>query len=294
MARFPGIYVALITPFTATGEVDYKRLNEHVDWLIASGVHGLTPTGSCGEYAALSDQERAKVVETIIQTANGRVPVMVGTAAPSTAKALGWIRHAKEAGAAGVMALPPINYRPSRREVIMHYEALSTGGMPIVAYNNPYDTSTDLVPDLLAEIARFENVVGVKEFSGDVRRIPEILEKTDLEVIAGADDLALEGLLAGATGWIAGLTNIAARESVELYDLAMAGKLSEATALYRRLLPLFRWDSNPRFVQAIKYAFDLAGNPVGETRPPRMPLDEADRQGVEAAYAHFWGVAATV
>jgi len=292
MARFPGIYVAVITPFTAGDEVDYKRLDEHVDWLISSGIHGLVPTGSCGEYAALSDLERAQVVEAIIKTAAGRVPVVVGTAAPSTAKALGWIRHAKEAGAAGVMALPPINYRPTRREVVAHYEALSRAGMPIVAYNNPFDTSTDLTPDLLAEIARFENVVAVKEFSGDVRRIPEILEKTDLEVIAGADDLALEGLLAGATGWIAGLTNVAAKESVELYDLALAGKLEEATRLYRRLLPLFRYDSTPRFVQAIKYSLELAGNPVGQTRPPRLALDEIDRHGVEAAFGHLYQGAA--
>ena len=118
MAQFPGIYVALITPFTESGEVDYPRLREHVDWLISEGIHGLVPTGSCGEYAALSDQERAQVVETIIRTAAGRVPVVVGTAAPSTAKAVGWANHAKEAGAAGLMLLPPINYRPSRREVV--------------------------------------------------------------------------------------------------------------------------------------------------------------------------------
>src|SRR5437868_3144287 len=144
MAQFPGIYVALITPFTESGEVDYLRLREHVDWLISNGIHGLVPTGSCGEYAALSDQERAQVVETIIKTTAGRVPVVVGTAAPSTAKALGWVKHAQELGAAGIMALPPINYRPTRREVIAHYEALSGAGMPIIAYNNPYDTSTDL------------------------------------------------------------------------------------------------------------------------------------------------------
>ncbi len=295
MARFPGIYVAVITPFTKTGEVDYPRLQEHVDYLISNGIHGLVPTGSCGEYAALSDAERAEVVEAIIKTAANRVPVVVGTAAPSTAKALGWIRHAKEAGAAGVMALPPINYRPSRREVVAYYETLSREGhMPIIAYNNPFDTSTDLTPDLLAEISQFENVVAVKEFSGDVRRIPEIFEKTNLEVIAGADDLALEAMLAGATGWIAGLTNITPRESVELYDLAMAGNLQEALTLYHRLLPLFRWDSTPRFVQAIKYCFELVGNPVGTTRAPRLPLDENDRKAVEAAYAHFRGVSAAV
>ncbi|MEO8287820.1 MAG: dihydrodipicolinate synthase family protein [Chloroflexota bacterium] len=285
MAQFPGIYVALITPFTASGEVDYPRLQEHVDWIIGEGVHGLVPTGSCGEYAALSDMERAQVVETIIQTAAGRVPVVVGTAAPSTAKAIGWAHHAKEAGAAGIMVLPPINYRPNRREVVAWYGALSEVGIPIIAYNNPYDTSTDLTPDLIAEIAQFESVVAVKEFSGDVRRIPHILADTRLEVLAGADDVVLESIFAGATGWIAGLTNVLPRESVHLYELGMAGKVVEANELYRRLLPLFRFDARPIFVQAIKYAFELMGNPVGETRAPRLPLNDATKQSVAEAYA---------
>jgi 4-hydroxy-tetrahydrodipicolinate synthase len=285
MTRFPGIYVALITPFTESGEVDYPRLREHVDWIIGEGIHGLVPTGSCGEYAALSDQERSRVVETIIKTAAGRVPVVVGTAAPSTAKATAWANHAKESGAAGLMALPPINYRPSRREVVAWYDALSRVGLPIIAYNNPFDTSTDLTPDLLKEIAQFEQVVAVKEFSGDVRRIPHILAETRLEVLAGSDDLVLESLLVGATGWIAGLTNVVPRESVRLFDLGRAGRVAEANELYRKLLPLFRFDAQPIFVQVIKYCFELIGKPAGETRAPRLSLDEVTRSKVEMAYA---------
>ncbi len=284
MARFPGIYVAVITPFKPDSSIDFPRLREHIDWLISEGMHGLVPTGSCGEYAALTDQERAQVVETIIEVADGRVPVVVGAAAPSTAKALGWIQHAKEAGAEGVMLLPPINYRPNRREVIAWYEALSEGGLPIIAYNNPFDTSSDLTPDLLAEMKHIPNLVAVKEFSGDVRRISAILDETNLEVLAGTDDLALESFLAGATGWIAGLTNVLPRESAVLYELAMAGQLEEAWPLYRDLLPFFRYDATPRFVQAIKYAFELAGKPVGETRAPRLPLTEAEKAEVAATY----------
>jgi 4-hydroxy-tetrahydrodipicolinate synthase len=285
MARFPGIYVAIITPFTESGDVDYPRLREHVDWMVGEGIHGLVPAGSCGEYAALSDQERGRVVETIIKTAAGRVPVVVGTAAPSTAKATAWASHAKEAGAAGLMALPPINYRPTRREVLAWYEALSRVGLPIIAYNNPFDTSTDLTPDLLKEIAHFETVVAVKEFSGDVRRIPQILAETRLEVLAGSDDVVLESVLVGATGWIAGLTNVVPRESVRLFDLGRAGRVAEANELYRRLLPLFRFDAQPIFVQVIKYCLELMGKPAGKTRPPRLPLDEGTREKVERAYA---------
>lgn len=284
MSRFPGIYVAIVSPLTESYEVDYAGLRRHADWLIQNGVHGLVPTGSVGEYASLTDLERAKVVETIIETAAGRVPVVVGVAAPSTAKAFGWAKHAKEAGASGVMALPPINYRPTRNEVIAYYNTLSSAGLPIIAYNNPYDTSTDLTPDLLVELAEIENVVAVKEFSGDVRRIPEILERTELEVLAGADDICVEGLLAGATGWIAGLTNAVPRESVQLYEYVQSGDLEGAKRLYRRMLPLFRYDSTPRLVQAIKYAMQLSGNPAGPTRPPRLALEESERQAIERAY----------
>jgi 4-hydroxy-tetrahydrodipicolinate synthase len=283
--RFPGVYVAVVTPFDASGAVDYGVLAAHVEWLIGEGIDGIAVTGSVGEYAALTDEERRAVVETVIETANGRVPVIAGPAAPSTAKAVGWAQHAKSAGAAGLMVLPPINYHPSIDEVFAYYQALSQVGLPIVAYNNPIDTSTDLTPDILQWFAReIENLVGVKEFSGDVRRITAIVDGTDLEVLVGVDDLLVEGVVAGATGWIAGLTNAFPRESVDLFRLARDGRIDEAMALYRRFLPLLRYDARPSLVQAIKYACELAGRPVGITRPPRLPLSQADLTAIEEAY----------
>lgn len=284
MARFEGVYVAMVTPFSeVTDKVDYNRLQAHVDWLIKQGVNGLVPCGTCGEYAQLSDEERASVVEAVVKTAAGRVPVVVGVAAPTTAQAVRWTQHAKQVGATAVMALPPVSYKPTWHEVVAYYEALSGVGLPVVIYNNTHDNSTDLTPDLLHELEQIENIVAVKEFSGDIRRIPEIQEKTSLEVLAGADDLALEGMLAGALGWIAGLANAIPQECVELYALTKDGKYNEATEIYRKILPLMRWDSTPRLVQAIKYAMELVGQPVGITRAPRLPLDETDRKGVENA-----------
>jgi 4-hydroxy-tetrahydrodipicolinate synthase len=183
------------------------------------------------------------------------------------------------------MALPPINYRPNRREVIAHYEAISTVGLAIIAYNNPIDYSTDLTPDLLADMAHIGNLVAVKEFSGDVRRIPAILDSTSLEVLVGVDDLVIEGFLAGATGWIAGMTNVIPRESVQLYDLIGAGRIDDAKTLYRDLLPLLRYDAQPYLVQAMKYACELAGHPLGQTRPPRLPLDASLQRDVAQALA---------
>lgn len=287
MPFFEGVYVAAITPFTADNQVDYPRLREHIEWLISQGVHGIVSTGSCGEYAALSDDERARVVEAIAEVCKGRIPVVVGTGASSTQKAVHWAKHGKSCGAAGIMALPPGSYRPNRKELLAWYSALGDVGLPIIAYNNPFDTTVDLTPDFLVELAKIENVAGVKEYSGDVRRIPVIQETTNLEVIVGCDDLALEGLMLGATGWIAGLTNVVAKESMDLYNLARAGDIKNALPLYHDLLQLFRYDSQPTFVQAIKYSFELIGKPVGATRPPRMPLDEADKRVIEASLRKF-------
>ncbi|MDR7001180.1 dihydrodipicolinate synthase family protein [Neobacillus niacini] len=284
MAKFTGVYVAIITPFTEEYQVDFKRLEEHVDWLIKEGVHGIIPAGSVGEYAALTAEERAKVIETVIDAANGRVPVVVGTGAPSTEQAAGWARHAKAAGAAGIMALPPINYNPTEAEIFAHYEALSDVGIPIIAYNNPHDYKVDLTPDLLKKLSAIENVVAVKEFSGDIRRVHDILSKTDLEVMIGVDDLAMEGPIAGATGWIAGFPNVFPREGVRIFELATQGRVKEALELYRPSLPLYHYDAKPQLVQAIKYSMELAGRPVGPTRPPRMPLPESELQKIKEAF----------
>lgn len=286
MAKFNGVFVALVTPFTEDYQVDYDRLTALCNWLIEEGVDGLVPGGSLGEYATLTVEERKKLIETVIKAADGRVPVVVGSGAPSTAQAVQWVQHAKDNGAAGIMALPPINYKPLENEIIEHYKALAEVGLPIIAYNNPKDYPTDLTPSLLAKISKFENVVGVKEFSGDVRRIKEILDKTDLEVMVGVDDLALEGALAGATGWISGVPNALPKEGVELFKLGREGKVKEAQELYKHLLPLFRYDANPQLVQSIKYMMELAGKPVGPTRPPRLPLSTEEYQKIQEAFTY--------
>ncbi|WP_312112273.1 dihydrodipicolinate synthase family protein [Brevibacillus reuszeri] len=293
MGRFDGVYVALVTPFTEEHEVDYKRLTELCEWLIQEGIDGLVPSGSLGEYATMTGEERAKVINTVIAAAKGRVPVVVGSAAPSTRQAVEWVQFSKDAGAAGVMALPPINYKPLENEVFAHYEALNTVGLPIIAYNNPHDYKIDLTPDILARLSKMENIVAVKEFTGDVRRIQDILAMSDLEVMVGVDDLAMEGALVGATGWISGVPNALPREGVELFRLAREGNLKEAQALYRRLLPLFHFDASPQLVQSIKYMMELANFPVGPTRPPRLPLAEAYYADIKKAFDYAVGAASS-
>jgi 4-hydroxy-tetrahydrodipicolinate synthase len=261
--------------------VDYDRFAEHCDFLIRNGCRGVGPNGSLGEYSSLTDEERRKVVQVAVEAVGDRGIVVAGVHGVGWHQAVQWAEHTKEDGAHGVLLLPPTIYRANRDEVIEHFRRVDEVGLPIMAYNNPIDTKVDLVPDLIAELAELDNVVAVKEFSGDVRRVLEIKERCDIDVIAGADDLLLESLLVGATGWFAGYPNAFPREAVEIYDLVQAGHVEAARHLYAGLVPVFRWDSRTEFVQAIKLSMDIAGNSFGgPTRPPRGPLSEAHRKQV--------------
>ena len=254
--------------------VDYDRFAEHCNWLIENGCRGVGPNGSLGEYSSLTDAERRKVIQVAVDTVGDRGLVVAGVHGVGWHQAQQWAEYAKEDGADGVLLLPPTIYRANDDEVIEHYSRVDEVGLPIMAYNNPIDTKVDLTPDLLVELAKLEHVVAVKEFSADIRRVLEIQDKTDLDVIAGADDLLFESLVAGAVGWFAGYPNAFPREAVELYTLVTSGRVDEARTLYRELVPVFGWDSKTEFVQAIKLSIDIAGESYGgPTRPPRGPLN---------------------
>ncbi|RSN22069.1 dihydrodipicolinate synthase family protein [Streptomyces sp. WAC 05977] len=284
-----GVVVATALPYRADASapaglaVDYDAYAAHCRWLVDNGCRGVGPNGSLGEYSSLTDEERRRVARTAIETVGDDGIVVVGVHGPGSHQARYWAEVAAEDGADGLLCLPPTMYRANRGEVLAHFEAVASVGLPVMVYNNPIDTKVDLTPALLAEIARIDNVVAVKEFSGDVRRVLEIREQAPgLDVISGADDVVLESLLMGATGWFAGFPNVFPAESVRLFDLARAGKLEEARALYEPLVAAFRWDSRTEFVQAIKLGMDLVGRYGGPCRPPRGPLTEEHREQVTA------------
>ncbi|AKU16276.1 dihydrodipicolinate synthase family protein [Luteipulveratus mongoliensis] len=281
-----GVIVATALPYRenpsapAGLEVDYDRFAEHCRWVVESGCRGVGPNGSLGEYSSLTDEERRKVAQTAIEAVGDDGVVVVGVHGAGSHQARHWAELAAEDGADGLLCLPPTMYRANRRDVIEHYEAINEVGLPIMAYNNPIDTKVDLTPDLVAELAQLDNVVAIKEFSGDVRRVLEIKEVApDLQVVAGADDVALESLAMGATGWFAGFPNVFPRESVELFDLVGKGDFQQAYDLYAPLVAAFRWDSRTEFVQAIKQCMDQVGRYGGPCRPPRGALlpEVADR-----------------
>ncbi|WP_018350678.1 dihydrodipicolinate synthase family protein [Longispora albida] len=284
-----GVIVATALPYAADASapaglrVDYDAYAEHCSWLVANGCRGVTPNGSLGEYSSLTDEERAQAVRTAVAAVGPEGVVVAGVSAPGAHQARYWAEQAAEAGAHGVLCLPPTMYRANRAEIVHHFAEVAKVGLPVMVYNNPIDTKVDLTPEILAEIATLDNVVAVKEFSGDVRRVLEIREAApDLDVVAGADDVVVESLLMGATGWLAGFPNVFPKESAELYKLAISGDVAGARALYEPLVAAFRWDSRTEFVQAIKLGMELVGRPGGPSRPPRGPLSETQTAQIKA------------
>lgn len=279
-----GVIVATALPFNDDLSVDYDAYAEHVAWLASQGVDGVAPNGSLGEYQTLTAEERARVVETAVQASPEGFVVMPGTGAYGAMEARRFAEQAAEAGARALMALPPNTYPADSRGVIEHYREIAKAGLPVSAYNNPIDTKVDLTPALLATLYDEGLIVAVKEFSGDVRRIYQIVELAPgLDPMIGTDDTVLEVALAGGKGWIAGYANAFPVSSMQLYRACMAGDLATALPLYRQLHPLLRWDSKTAFIQAIKLSMEMIGHQGGRCRPPRQPLLPEEEAVVRAA-----------
>jgi 4-hydroxy-tetrahydrodipicolinate synthase len=281
-----GILVATALPWAEDDTPDLDAYATHIAWLAANGCDGATPNGSLGEYQVLTDSQRDAVVRAAVAAAPEGFVVMPGIAAYGAKQARRHAEVAAEAGCPAVMLLPPNSYKARPVDVIEHYRIVAEVGVPIVAYNNPFDTKVDLVPELLARLYSEGLIVAVKEFSGDVRRFYELRELVpDLDVLAGSDDVVLELALTGSPGWIAGYPNVFPASCAELFAAAQARDLDKALPLYYALHSLLRWDSKTEFVQAIKLSMDLNPDAIngGRCQPPRGPLSDADAASIREA-----------
>ncbi len=273
---FSGCYTVLVTPFTQGGAaVDLPALTRLVDYQIENGVRGLIPLGSTGEFLSVSRDERAAIVQTVVSAAAGRVPVLIGTGEEDTRLVVTLSREAEAMGADGVMIIPPYYSVPTEDELFHHYSIVAEAiGIPIMVYNNPATANVDMGPDLLARLSKIPNCRYVKESTLEVTRVRDILARCDMTVFAGV--LGYESAWLGATGWVAVCSNVAPKLSAAMFHTAMAGDREAALPLYRRLAPLLPWVGGPRYVSGTKAAFRLMGMDMGDPRPPRLPLPEAD------------------
>ncbi len=288
-----GVLPAITTPLDERLAVDHALVAAHCDRMLAAGCSGVIPAGSLGEGATLSADEKVELVRTCVETLGERGAVVPGIASLSTADAVSLATRAAEAGAAGLMVLPPYAYSTDWREMGAHVRAVASAtDLPCILYNNPIAYGTDFLPAQVAELADdLPNLEAVKESSTDVRRVTELKRLLDdrLDVLVGVDDLIVEGVAAGADGWVAGLVNAFPEESVRLFELARDGRSAEARRLYEWFLPLLRLDTVPKLVQLIKLAQELVGHGPARVRPPRLALTPAERAEaaalVEAALA---------
>jgi dihydrodipicolinate synthase/N-acetylneuraminate lyase len=275
-SQWTGVFPAITTPFHPDLTVDHEALATHVTWLIDSGCVGIVALGSLGESATLTFAEKVQILETCVRAVGARVPIVAGIAGLSTAECVALARDAERVGCEGIMALPAYVYVSDWYETRAHYSAvIGATGLSCMLYNNPIAYRTDVTPVQLAELCvMHENLHATKESSGDVRRVTALKETLGdrLQIFAGMDDMIVEALPMGATGWIAGLVNALPEESVRVYELAAAGRFTEALALYHWFLPLLRLDTVPKFVQLIKLVQAEVGRGSAVVRPPRLEL----------------------
>ena len=284
MTTWSGIFPAVTTKMTQDGALDLPALQSSIERLIAGGVSGVIVLPMLGENASLTMGERESVIRAAIEVSGRRIPVLTGLAEVSTGQARESARRYRSFGAEGLMTFPSLGgYKTDPRETVAWYEAVAAAAnLPIMIYNNPIAYGVDVTPAILNELARTPEIVCVKEETGDIRRVTDIYNACGdrFSVFCGVDDLILESIALGATGWVSGMTNVWPVEAVELFDLCKAGRFDEARTLYRILTPAYHLDTHVKLVQYIKLAEHLVYGAPEWAREPRLPLVGAEREMV--------------
>ncbi|MCP4036045.1 MAG: 4-hydroxy-tetrahydrodipicolinate synthase [bacterium] len=281
---FEGVYTALITPFK-DGKVDEAALGGLVDQQIAAGITGLVPCGSTGESATLSHDEHNEVIDIVIAAANGRVPVIAGTGSNNTREAVALTQHAKEAGADGALLLSPYYNKPTQQGLVEHFETIADETeLPLVLYNIPGRTSSNVEPETIARLAEHEFIVGVKEACGNLDQIAQLIAlcPDDFAVVSGDDSLLLPILAIGGKGGIAVTSNIAPERMLALYKATQAGDFTRAREIHYQLLPVFNalfCETNPIPVKA---ALALMGLVQDDIRLPLTQITQNNRDHLAA------------
>ena len=276
-----GVYSAITTKLTAAEEVDLAAVRADVEFQIEARVHGIVVCGSLGEASTLTADEKIDILRAAKDAARGRAPVVLTVSEDSTRAAVGIAERAEAAGADGLMVLPAMRYVSTPRETIAHFRAMAKASdLDIMVYNNPVAYQIDITPEMFVELADEPKFVAIKESSGDVRRITDLHNAVGdrYAIFTGVDDLAMESLMLGAVGWVAGLVCAFPKETVAIYELMRAGRIAEAREVYRWFMPLLHLDVSNRFVQNIKLVEHMVRGTATTVRAPRLEL-----QGEELA-----------
>ena len=281
--QWKGVMPAVTTKFTDNDELDLQMFEVNINAQLDAGVHGIVLGGTLGEASTLLDEEKRILTTTTVEIVKGKVPVLINIAEQSTKGAILAAQKAEEDGAKGIMMLPPMRYKAGDRETVEYFKAVANNtSLPIMIYNNPVDYKIEVTLDMFEELLKCKNIEAVKESTRDISNVTRIINRFGdrLKIMTGVDTVALESLLMGADGWIAGLVCAFPAETVAIYELQKAGRIKEALAIYRWFLPLLELDINPKLVQNIKLAEVYTGIGTENVRAPRLPLFGEERKQV--------------
>ena len=281
--QWKGIMPAVTTKFTDNDELDLKAFELNINAQLEAGVHGIVLSGTLGEASTLLDEEKRLLTTATVDIVKGKVPVLINIAEQTTKGAILAAQKAEDDGAKGLMMLPPMRYKSGDRETVEYFKAVANStSLPIMVYNNPVDYKVEVTLNMFDELLKCKNIEAVKESTRDISNVTRIKNRFGdrLKIMTGVDTIALESLLMGADGWIAGLVCAFPAETVAIYELQKAGRIKEAIKIYRWFLPLLELDINPKLVQNIKLAEVYTGIGTENVRPPRLPLHGDERKQV--------------
>ncbi len=281
--QWKGVMPAVTTKFTDKDELDLETFQLNIHAQLDAGVHGIVLGGTLGEASTLSDDEKRTLTRTTVDMVKGKVPVLINVAEQTTKGAIEAAQKAEEDGAKGLMMLPPMRYKSGDRETVEYFKATAKStSLPIMVYNNPVDYKIEVTMEMFDELLKCDNIEAVKESTRDISNVTRIKNRFGdrLKIMTGVDTLALESLLMGADGWVAGLVCAFPAETVAIYELQKAGRIKEAIEIYRWFLPLLELDINPKLVQNIKLAEVATGIGTENVRAPRLPLYGEERDHV--------------
>jgi 4-hydroxy-tetrahydrodipicolinate synthase len=282
--NWKGVFPAVTTKFHADGSLDMDLFFKNIDFQLESGVHGIILGGTLGESSVLNQEEKITLTKETVDYVAGKVPVILNIAEGATQDALFWAAKAKELGASGLMMLPPMRYAADAREVVAYFKAVANStDLPIMIYNNPVDYKTLVTIDMFAELSDCSNIQAIKESTRDISNVTRMINRFGdrYQLLCGVDTLAMEELLMGAVGWVAGLVCAFPKETVTIFNLVNEDKIEEARKIYRWFLPLLELDIHPKLVQYIKLAEFHCGIGSEHVRAPRLTLIGEERERIE-------------
>jgi len=290
--EWKGVFPALTTNFNAKDELDLSTFNRNLQFQVDAGVDGVVLAGSLGEASTITLEEKERLVRSAVEVVDGRVPVILNIAEGSTREAINQAKLAKKWHADGLMLLPPMRYKADGKETVEYFKAVAQAtDLPIMLYNNPVEYRIEVTLAMFEYLQEFENIQAVKESTRDVTNVTRMINAFGdrYKILCGVDTIAMEELLLGAHGWVAGLVCAFPAETVAIYRLVRAGRIEEATQIYRWFMPLLEFDITPKLVQYIKLAETEAGVGNEFVRPPRLQLSGKEREAamniIEAALA---------